>query len=151
VSAFIVTLHAPAPPHAPPQPVKTESGDAVAVKFTDVPMEKTSAQSLPQLIPRGELEMDPLPEPSIAALSVNVFKANDALTAVSEIIVSAHAPVPPHAPLQPRKTEFAEGAAARVIELPIFAVVEQLAPQFIAPEPPDTVPDPAPLLLTARL
>jgi hypothetical protein len=114
-------------------------------------MEKTSAQSLPQLIPRGELEMDPLPEPSIAALSVNVFKANDALTAVSEIIVSAHAPVPPHAPLQPRKTEFAEGVALSVSEDPLLSASAQLLPQLMPEGALVIEPVPAPNLLTLRL
>ena len=57
----MVTLHAPVPLQAPPQPVNVMPDAAVAVRVKAVPAEKVAEQVCPQLMPAGELVMVPLP------------------------------------------------------------------------------------------
>ncbi len=59
-----VTVQVPVPEHPPPdQPVKIDPEDAEAVSVTTVPESYDSLQSVPQLIPDGELVVLPLPLP----------------------------------------------------------------------------------------
>jgi hypothetical protein len=62
--------------------------------------------------------------------------------------VTAHVPVPEHAPLQPAKVEPAAGAAVRVTAVPGVKDCAQLAPQLIPAGVLVTVPVPVPLLVT---
>jgi hypothetical protein len=62
VFAFIVTVQAPVPLHAPPQPANRQPVAGVAVKLTCVPTPKLALQVAPQLIPDGELVTVPLPD-----------------------------------------------------------------------------------------
>lgn|SRR5262249_34334490 len=59
------TEHVPVPVHTPLQPVKVDPAAAVAVKFTEAPLEYTSEQSAPHEIPAGELVTEPLPVPKL--------------------------------------------------------------------------------------
>lgn len=70
-AVFIVTLHAPVPLHAPPQPAKLEPEAGVAVRLTIAPWLKFAAQVAPQLIPAGLLETVPAPEPALLTVSAN--------------------------------------------------------------------------------
>jgi len=59
----MVTLHAPAPLQAPPQPANVEPASGVGVRFTTVPLSKFAEQLAPQEIPGGELATVPVPVP----------------------------------------------------------------------------------------
>lgn len=62
LTALIVTLHVPVMfVQAPDQPVKTEPDAAVAVNVTAVPLSYVSAQSVPHVMPDGELVTVPDP------------------------------------------------------------------------------------------
>jgi hypothetical protein len=61
----MVTVHAPVPEQAPPQPAKVEPAAGVAVSVTEVPWPYVSAQSAPQLMPAGEEVTVPLPVPDL--------------------------------------------------------------------------------------
>ena len=63
LAAFIVTVQVPVPEQAPPQPVKAEPMDSVAVSVTDVLLVKAAEQIEPQLMPAGMLVTVPLPRP----------------------------------------------------------------------------------------
>lgn len=65
VLAVIDTTQLPVPVHAPLQPVNVDPAAAVAVKFTEVPFEYTSEQSVPHEIPAGTLVTEPLPVPKL--------------------------------------------------------------------------------------
>lgn len=66
----MVTMQAPVPLHAPPQPVNDEPSSGVAVSVTSVPAAKPWAQSLGQLIPVGTLVTDPSPVPIVSTASL---------------------------------------------------------------------------------
>ena len=71
VFEFKVILHVLAPLQPPPlQPMKTESADGVAVNVNEEPAIAVSLQSIPQLIPAGELETAPVPDPFFAIANV---------------------------------------------------------------------------------
>src|SRR6185437_11117272 len=63
-AASMVTLHAPVPLQAPPQPANVEPESGVAVKFTTVPFAKLAEHVAPQEIPEGVLVTEP--EPGVA-------------------------------------------------------------------------------------
>ena len=75
--------------------------------------------------------------------------AKDAVTDRSAVRVTTQEPVPVHAPLQPENVEFAAGVAVRVTVVPDGDCCEQVAPQLM--EPPETVPDPVPVVPTVRV
>jgi len=60
-AAFIVTLQAPLPPHAPLHPLKFQPNAGVAVRVTGVPAAKLALQLAPQSMPAGALATVPLP------------------------------------------------------------------------------------------
>lgn len=67
LASSILTVHVELEPvHAPLQPVNVEPVDAVAVSVAEVLMLRDSEQSLPQLMPTGELVTVPLPVPVLA-------------------------------------------------------------------------------------
>ena len=116
-AALIVSVHAPAPLHAPLQPSNRAPAAGVAVNVTTAPVTYNSAQSAPQLMPAGELVTVPLPAP--AFVTVKAYLAiNVAVTFLAAFIVTAHVPVPKQLPDHPLKAEFAAGVAVSVTIAP---------------------------------
>src|SRR5437762_1471114 len=71
LAASSVTMHVPVPEQpAPDQPANLEPDAGVAVSVTTVPVSYTAEQVEPQLIPAGELETEPLPDPLSVTVSV---------------------------------------------------------------------------------
>ena len=98
VSAVTVTTHVPVLfVHAPAQPVKREPDAAVAVNVTPVPMLYFSVQSVPHVMPVGELLTVPTPIPLLITVSV-YCGTKVAVTVVSAVMVTTHVPVPLHPP-----------------------------------------------------
>jgi len=64
VAALIVTEHGPLPLHAPDHDVNTDPALGVAVNVTLEPATKSAVQPLPQSIPTGLEETEPLPSPA---------------------------------------------------------------------------------------
>ena len=62
-AVVIVTVHAPVPEQAPPQPVKVEPVEAAGVRVTMVLKGYDSEQSEPQAMPAGVLVTVPVPVP----------------------------------------------------------------------------------------
>src|SRR5262249_37444869 len=119
LAALIVTLQAPVPVQAPPQPLNSEPGSALGVRSTSLPFSYSSSQSLPQLMPEGELAAVPRPLPGLETVSLNFGTAlNSAVTDFAALIVTWQAPVPVQAPLQPLNSEPASGVSVRVTTLP---------------------------------
>lgn len=76
--------------------------------------------------------------------------ANVAVTFLACDMVTAHVPVPEHAPDQPANVEPAAGVAVRVTTVPHVNDAEHVAPQLM-PEGDDvTVPEPLPDFATFR-
>ncbi|HDN27603.1 MAG TPA: hypothetical protein ENG03_11010 [Thioploca sp.] len=66
----IDTRQVPVPLQAPLQPANVLPDAGLAVRVTLLPSVKDSEQSLPQLIPVGELVIVPLPEPDLLTVSL---------------------------------------------------------------------------------
>ena len=66
----MVTVHAPVPVHAPPQPSKVDPLEAVAVRLTLELLAKLAMQVDPQSIPVGSLVTFPKPEPTLLTLKL---------------------------------------------------------------------------------
>jgi hypothetical protein len=145
VAPLTVTVHAPVPEQAPLQLAKTEPAAAVAVRVT-VPGGTDCEQVAPQLMPAGLLVTVPEPVPFFVTVKVTGVAVKVAVTEAAA--VTAHVPVPEHAPLQPAKVEPAAGAAVRVTTVGGVKDCEQLAPQLIPVGVLVTVPVPVPLLVT---
>jgi hypothetical protein len=65
LAVSISSVHVVAAPNdeqSPPQPVKVEPEEAVAVKLTDTPVLKLALQVAPQVIPPGLLLTEPFPD-----------------------------------------------------------------------------------------
>ena len=117
VAELTVTVHVPVPVQAPPQPLNTDPAAAAAVRVTLVPETKVAEHVAPQLIPAGELVTVPVPLPCSETVSASCG-AKVAVTFCAELMVTLHAPVPVHAPLQPVKTDPAAGVASRLTTVP---------------------------------
>jgi hypothetical protein len=75
VLAFMVTVPVVQP--EPDQPANVEPAAGVAVKVTEVPLLKTAAHVLPQLIPAGLLVTIPSPVPLlVTALTILTESVN---------------------------------------------------------------------------
>jgi hypothetical protein len=61
---------APVPAHDPPQHVNVDPPVGVGVNVIDVPAAKVAVQTVPQLIPAGELVIVPVPEPESAVVKL---------------------------------------------------------------------------------
>jgi len=71
------------------------------------------------------------------------------VTDVAALMVTVHVPVPVHPPaLQPVNVEPAAGVAVRVTAVPLARVAEHVVPHAIPVGELDTVPAPAPDLVT---
>jgi hypothetical protein len=75
----MLTVQAPVPVHAPDHPVNEEPEPAVAVRLTDVVLEKLALHVWPQLMPAGELETVPLPAPLVCTVSWKLEGATKAV------------------------------------------------------------------------
>jgi hypothetical protein len=152
-TASMVTLHAPVPLHAPLQPAKAEPVSGVAAKLTTAPFAKLAEHVVPQEIPAGELATVPVPVPLLATVRVNGpgFAVKFALTDFAASMVTLHAPVPLHAPLQPANVEPESGVAVKSTTVPFAKLAEHVAPQEIPEGALVTVPVPVPLLATVRV
>ena len=153
VAALTVTLQVPVPVQPPPlQPVNVEPAAGVAVKVTTVPLVKLVEHVAPQEIPAGALVMLPLPAPDVATVSVNEDCAKVAVTAWATLMVTAQVPVPVQPPpFQPVKVDPAAGVAVKVTAVPLAKAAEQVAPQEMPAGALETVPVPAPALVTASV
>ena len=105
-------------------------------------------QSVPQLMPAGELMTVPLPVPFLVTVSVTGLVLKVAVTDVAVLTVTLQLPVPLQAPLQPAKVEPAAAVAVSVNWAPGVTVSEQSVPQLIPVGVLLTVPLPVPLLVT---
>jgi hypothetical protein len=150
---FIVTLHAPVPLHAPPQPAKVEPESGVAAKLTTVPLAKLAEHVVPQEIPEGVLVTVPVPLPLLDTVRVKgpAFALKFAPTDFAASMVTLHAPVPVQAPLHPANVEPESGVAVKFTTVPLSNVAEQLEPQEIPAGELVIVPVPVPLFVTVRV
>src|SRR5262245_50940954 len=95
VSAVRVTVQFPVPEHPPPlQPAKVEPMAGEAVSVTAVPLSNVAEHVEPQLIPAGFEVTVPRPVPVLLTESVNLCRANVAVTVVSAFKVTVQVPVP---------------------------------------------------------
>src|SRR6267142_1996575 len=149
-AALIVTVQVPVPVQPPPlQPVKAEPAAGVAVSVTAVPLANEAEHVVPHEIPAGVLVMVPLPVPVLLTVSAKLWSANVAVTDVAALIVTVQVPVPVQPPpLQPVKVDPAAGVAVSVTAVPLANAAEQVAPQEMPTGALETVPVPAPVLLT---
>jgi hypothetical protein len=151
VFALSVTLHVPMPEHGEPlQPAKEEPALATGVRVITVPESNSPEQVVPQLIPAGALVIVPLPAPALVSDNVNRGVGGGPKFATTDWfadIVTAQAPVPVHAPLQPVKAEPAAGVAVRLTAAPDPNVEEQVVPQLIPVGRLVMLPVPVPDLL----
>ena len=69
-------------------------------------------------MPAGALVIVPMPFPTLVTVNWNTVRVNVAETEAAAFIVTVHAPVPLHAPLQPAKVEVESGDAVRVTTVP---------------------------------
>ena len=76
----IVTMHGPVPLHAPLHPVNVDPDPAIAVRVTGVPSANPAEHVKGQLIPAGELVIDPVPVPATDTVSVCVAFAPRPIT-----------------------------------------------------------------------
>jgi hypothetical protein len=150
---FIVTLQAPVPLQAPPQPANVEPESGVATKLTTVPLAKLAEHVVPQEIPEGVLVTVPVPVPLLETVSVKdpAFALKFALTDFAASMVTLHAPVPVQAPLHPANVEPESGVAVRFTTVPLSKFAEQVEPQEIPAGELATIPVPVPLFVTVRV
>src|ERR1041385_5439082 len=151
-AASMVTLHAPVPLQAPPQPANVEPESGAAVKLTTVPLAKLAEHVVPQEIPAGELATVPVPVPVLATVRVKGpgFAVKFALTDFAASMVTLQAPVPLQAPLQPANVEPESGVAVKFTTAPLSKFAEHVGPQEIPAGELATVPVPVPLFVTVR-
>jgi hypothetical protein len=117
---FIVSRQLPSPEQSPLHEVN-EPLVAVAVRTTSDPNANDAVHApsatpavTTQSIPAGSDFTRPVPLPAPATLNVCAGPVNVAVTERAWSIVTAHAPVPEHAPLQPAKVLPPLGLAVNV-------------------------------------
>ena len=140
-AASIVTTQAPVPEHALLQPANDDEAAGVAANVTSDPSAYDAEHAAPQRIPAGAELTEPEPEPVRDTLRVNVV-LNDAPTLFAASIVTEHAPVPEHAPVQPSNTAPGSGDGVSVTTVPPLYVAAQVEPQKIPSGDEVTVPGP---------
>jgi hypothetical protein len=149
-AAFILTLQAPVPEHAPLHPAKVDPAFAVAVKATVVPLLKFALHVTVQLIPEGALVTEPEPLPDKATNSGKVTVLNVAVTDCAAFMVTLQAPAPVQAPLQPAKVEPAAAVAVNVTTVPLVKFALQAPGQLMPAGLLLTVPLGVPVRVTVR-
>jgi hypothetical protein len=144
-------LQAPVPVHAPLQPVKTEPDAGTAARLTVEPELNVAEQVAPQFTPAGRLVTAPVPVPASVTETLNKGR-NVAVTATFEFIGTVQLPRPAHGdPVQPAKTDPADGVAVMVTDVPESNAAEHVAPQLMPAGALVAEPDPAPARVTERL
>jgi hypothetical protein len=153
LAALTVTTQAAVPAQPPPlQPAKAEPAAGVAVSVTAVPLVKPCEQVAPQARPAGALLTVPVPVPDFVTPSVKDDCKNVAVTVAAALIVTVHVPVPVQPPpLQPLNVDPAAGVAVNVTAVPLANPVEHVAPHDMPAGELDTMPAPAPALLTVSV
>jgi hypothetical protein len=152
VAALTVTAQVPVPVQAPLQPANVEPAAGVAARVNDAPGVTVSAQSLPQLMPAGELDTVPRPVPVLVTVIPTGATLKVAVTVVAAFTVTAQVPVPLQPPpLQPAKVEPAAGEAVSVNAAPGVTVSEQSLPQLMPAGELATVPEPVPPFATVSV
>lgn len=141
-AASIVTMHAPVPEHAPPQPVNAFFALGVGVSVTTVPNAKSALHVLPQLIPAGD--DDTLPPLVTETVSVTGRGLNVAVTDFAASMVTTQLPEPVHAPDQLVNDEPAAAVGNSVTIVPAEKLAEQVEPQLIPVGTELTEPAPVP-------
>jgi hypothetical protein len=109
----VVSVTAPSLQSASPlHPPNVDPAAGVAVNVTAVPDAYGCVQSVPQLIPAGLLVTVPLPVPPLVTVNMTVgcTSVKFAVTLLGAVIVTEHAPVPAHDPLQLANAYPAAGA-----------------------------------------
>ena len=87
-AASMVTLQAPVPLQAPPQPANVEPESGVAVKFTTAPLSKFAEHVGPQAIPGGELATVPVPVPLFVSVRVKGVEAAPVINLLRTFVVA---------------------------------------------------------------
>jgi hypothetical protein len=151
-AAVIETVQvAVVPVHAPLQPVKSELPAGAAVKVTMAPLVNDVEQTVPQLMPAGELVTVPVPVPALVTVSANDGSENVAVTDRAALIATVQVDaVPVQLPVQPPKIEPPAEAAVSVTEVPLVYEAEHVVPQLMPVGELVTVPLPLPDFVTVR-
>ena len=111
-------------------------------------------QSLPHLMPAGELVTVPEPAPALVTVRTNPLLppvVNVAVTDLASVIETTQLPVPVQAPDQPPKVEPRLALAVRVTVVPLVYVWVQSLPHLIPVGALVTVPEPVPVFETVKL
>lgn len=118
-SAFIVTVHAPAPLQPPPlQPLNVEPPVGAAVRVTVLALGKSAAQVAPQEIPLGLLVTVPVPVPDLLTVKWCVLGVAVNVADTLAIPVTVQGPLPVQSPPQLANDEPAAAAAFKATEVP---------------------------------
>jgi hypothetical protein len=91
-----------------------------------------------------------VPEPDFVTVSAWVMTANVAVTVRAWLIVTVHAPVPVHAPVQPVNVLPVAAVPVSVTDVPELYVAVHVAPQLMPAGVLVTVPVPAPDRVTVN-
>ena len=120
----------------------------MALKVTCIPGVNVALHVLPQFIPGGLLEIEPIPVPERVTVKVAAVKLNDAPTDWLLFTVNVHEPVPLHVPDQPANAESVPATAVSVTCVPLLNTALQVVPQLIPTGTLVTAPMPFPDRLT---
>jgi len=146
VRLHVVLLPLHAPPH-PAKVLKVVGAPGVSVSVTWVPELKLVLQMPGHLIPGGLVVTVPMPVPDKVTVNLNLGSAVFLKVAETEALafnVTAHEPVPLHAPPHPVKLELVAGLAVKVTWLPVVKFALQAVPQSIPEGLLVIVPVPSP-------
>ena len=148
-AADIVTLHAPVPLHAPPQPVNVEPVAAAGVSVTIAPESKLNVHVAPHEMPAGADVIVPVPLPPFVIVSAYFLRLNVAVIAAALSVVMPHGPVPEQPPfVQPANTDSSAGVAVSVTLWPGPYCSLQSPGQLMPAGVDATSPMPLPAIVT---
>jgi hypothetical protein len=146
----MVTLHVPVPLHSPDQPANAEPDAGAAVSVTTVSLANDAWHVLPQLIPAGAEVTVPAPIPALVTESVRAT-AKAAVTDMSSVMTTWHAPVPEHAPPHPVKTKPDAAVADSTTSEPVVKLASHVGGQLIPEGLDATVPEPVTVTVRRRV
>lgn len=153
VSSVIVKTHVLVPEQSPPDhPVNVEPSVEEAVNVISVILSNDAVQVEPQSIPAGELVTTPEPSPSNSTVRVFVINSKLAITTVSAVTFTTHAPVPEHAPPDhPVNVALGATTTAKDTEVPSAKSASQFSEQEIPAGVLVINPSPEPVKLTLKV